>query len=104
MVYHRLTPSAIPVIAAAAVLFAGTAIARADTNDDAFLQQLKNLGLDCTSSALCIQDGQNICTYLRSGNTHAAAAQNVVATSNGMSLQQAWGVVGAAQQHYCPDS
>jgi hypothetical protein len=86
------------------MLFAGTAIARADSNDDAFLQQLKSLGITCSSASLCLQDGQNICTYLRNGNTHAAAAQNVVDTSNGISLQQAWGVVAAAQQHYCPDS
>jgi hypothetical protein len=88
-----LTRLTIPVIIGAA-LTAGTAVASADTDDDAYLSKLKNLGFTWQSGS----DSDII------GKTPDAIAADLHGqlSSKGYSFADITGWVSAAESVYCP--
>jgi Protein of unknown function (DUF732) len=82
--------------AAVFALTAGTAIASADSSDDAFVAALRNAGITVDNPGPTLYDlGRLICTDLKSGKTPDQIAQDFEGG-------QGPAVVAAAKQAYCP--
>jgi Protein of unknown function (DUF732) len=100
--FTRLT---IPLIISAA-LTTGTAVATADSSDDAYLSKLKNLGFTWQSGADSdiIGMGHSICSDRLAGKTPDAIAADLHGqlSSKGYSFADITGMVSAAESVYCP--
>jgi hypothetical protein len=96
----------IPVMVGAA-LTSGTAIAMADSTDDAYLSKLKNLGFTWNSGADAdmVAMGHGICSDRLAGKTPDAIAADLHSSlvSKGYSFADLTGMVSAAESTYCPD-
>lgn len=96
----------IPVMVGAA-LTASTAIASADSTDDAYLSKLKNLGVTWQSGgdSDMIAMGHAVCADRMAGKTPDAIAADLHSqlVSKGYSFADMTGWVSAAESTYCPD-
>src|SRR6202051_492772 len=103
---RRLARLTIPVMAAAAVV-ASTPIATADPVNDAYLAQLRAVGLNWPPEhdAAMIGMAQLICDDLGWGWTPDHIAQDVHANLDprGISIGDVGSMVGLAHQTYCPN-
>jgi hypothetical protein len=79
-----------------AALTAGTAIAVADANDDAFTAALQKAGISSTDPAVLHDLGRLICRDLALGTAPDKIAQDFDPPGQGAVL------VAAAKQAYCP--
>ena len=97
---------AAPVLVGAA-LAATTAIASADSTDDAYLTKLHNLGFTWPSSndSDMIAMGHAVCADRMAGKTPDAIAADLHSSmsSKGFSFADMTGWVSAAESTYCPD-
>jgi hypothetical protein len=95
----------IPVMVSAA-LASGTAIAMADSTDDAYLAKLKNLGFSWPSSSDSdmIAMGHAVCADRMAGKTPDAIASDLHSSmsAKGFSFADMTGWVSAAESTYCP--
>ena len=95
----------IPVMVGAA-LTASTAIASADSTDDAYLAKLKTLGFSWPSSADSdmIAMGHAVCADRMAGKTPDAIATDLHSSmsAKGFSFADMTGWVSAAESNYCP--
>jgi Protein of unknown function (DUF732) len=95
----------IPVMVGAA-LTTGTAIAMADSTDDAYIAKLKSLGFTWNSGADSdmVGVGHQICADRMAGKTPDAIAADIHSTlsSKGYSFADVTGMVSAAESVYCP--
>ncbi len=95
----------IPVMVGAA-LTASTAIASADSTDDAYLAKLKTLGFSWPSSADSdmIAMGHAVCADRMAGKTPDAIASDLHSSmsAKGFSFADMTGWVSAAESTYCP--
>ncbi|OBA76982.1 hypothetical protein A5641_19640 [Mycobacterium sp. 1554424.7] len=95
----------IPVMVSAA-LTASTAIASADSTDDAYLAKLKNLGFTWQSGADSdmVSMGHSICADRMAGKTPDVIASDLHSqlASKGYSFADLTGMVSAAESVYCP--
>lgn len=95
----------IPLMVGAA-LTASTAIASADSTDDAYLAKLKNLGFSWPSSSDSdmIAMGHAVCADRMAGKTPDAIAADLHSnmSSKGFSFADMTGWVSAAESTYCP--
>jgi Protein of unknown function (DUF732) len=100
-----LAKLAIPVMVGAA-LTASTAIASADSTDDAYLAKLKTLGFSWPSSSDSdmIAMGHAVCADRMSGKTPDAIATDLHSSmsAKGFSFADMTGWVSAAESTYCP--
>jgi Protein of unknown function (DUF732) len=100
-----LAKLAIPVMVGAA-LTASTAIASADSTDDAYLAKLKTLGFSWPSSSDSdmIAMGHAVCADRMSGKTPDAIASDLHSSmsAKGFSFADMTGWVSAAESTYCP--
>lgn len=96
----------IPIIVGAA-LTGGSAIAMADSTDEAYLTKLHALGFNWNSGADSdiIAMGHGICADRMSGKTPDAIATDLHSnlSSKGYSFADLTGMVSAAESVYCPD-
>jgi hypothetical protein len=104
MLSHRLTTIATVGIGAAvmglgAVATAGTAAA--SSADDAFIAQMKVLGVTFTSPQEAVREGRQVCTELAAGKTGTDVAMEVLSQTDLTSKQAAYFVVNASSA-YCP--
>jgi hypothetical protein len=90
-----------------AALTTGTAIASADSTDNAYITKLHNLGFTWSSGgdSDMVAIGHQICTDRMSGETPDAIASDIHSTlgSKGYSFADVTGMVSAAESVYCPD-
>ncbi|MCV7049926.1 DUF732 domain-containing protein [Mycobacterium heidelbergense] len=88
-------------------LTTGTAIAMADSTDDAYLTKLHGLGFSWNSGgdADMISIGHQICSDRMAGKTPDAIAADIHSglSSKGYSFADVTGMVSAAESTYCPD-
>jgi hypothetical protein len=95
----------IPVMVGAA-LTASTAIASADSTDDAYLAKLKNLGFSWPSAgdSDMIALGHAVCADRMAGKTPDAIAADLHSgmSSKGFTFADMTGWVSAAESTYCP--
>jgi Protein of unknown function (DUF732) len=100
---RKLCLLSVPAIAAVA-LTAGTGVAVAD--DDAYLAQLKKIGVSWPSGDdyKLISLGHAICSDRVAGKTPDALAGDVQSTlsGGGFSYNDATAIVSAAESNYCP--
>ena len=107
MISHR---RAIAVVMAAAGIsvFSGAASAHAQTADEAFTKAVASLGIEASPNADLPKVGHQVCDMLTTGLTGnpnpVPAVRGVVATlaDNGMSREQAAGLMKASVVIYCP--
>ncbi len=90
-----------------AALTTGTAIAVADSTDDAFLTQMHKLGFTWPAGddSAIIAMGHQICADRMAGKTPDAIAQDIHSTlgSKGITFADVTSMVSAAESNYCPD-
>ncbi len=99
---HRRIRWALPLIAAAAALLTSTAVAAADSNDDAFIAHLHVIGFQAKQSDKdLVSLGHSICSELNGGTSEASAVSQV-ASGGGFSNDRAQEFVTASEQYYCP--
>lgn len=95
----------IPVMVGAA-LTASTAIAMADSTDEAYIGKLHGLGFTWASGADSdmVAIGHQICADRMAGQTPDAIASDIHGTlsSKGYSFADVTGMVSAAESVYCP--
>ncbi|ORV85878.1 hypothetical protein AWC11_18360 [Mycobacterium interjectum] len=95
----------IPVMVGAA-LAVSTAIASADSTDDAYLAKLKNLGFSwpSASDSDMIAMGHAVCADRMAGKTPDAIAADLHSSisAKGFSFADMTGWVSAAESTYCP--
>jgi hypothetical protein len=88
-----------------AALTAGTAIAGADANDDAFIAAVQQQLTVANPAGLPVM-GREICTDLGKGTSPDQIAADLMAYTapdgTKMSQQQAKAIVAAAKKSYCP--
>jgi hypothetical protein len=103
---RRLGNLTIPVIIAAATITTSTAIAVADSTDDAFIAKMHSLGVTWPAGedSVAISLGHAICADRNAGNTPDAIATDVHNQLNGkgFTYQDATAIVSAAESTYCP--
>lgn len=93
--------SGIPVLAATAALTVSTAIAAADSNDDAYFAQIQKLGIS-VSQNVAVNAGHEICSNLKEGTSADQIISSLMTETNPpLTLDQATGAFRAAKQHYC---
>lgn len=89
-----------------AALTTSTAIAVADSTDDAFVGQMHNLGFSWPSAddSTIIAMGHQICADRMAGKTPDAIAQDIHGTlgSKGITFADVTSMVSAAESNYCP--
>jgi len=109
MVAHRhLSTVAIATIASTAVLTLSTASAAADPNDDAFLAQMRSIGIGTGDQSL-VGYAEAVCNILATPGVSPAqltdsfeagsglTSQNPALTSHNVGL-----FITASQKYYCP--
>jgi hypothetical protein len=82
-----------------AVATAGTA--GASTTDDAFIAQMKAVGVTFSSPQAAVAQGHQVCKELASGKTGTEIANEVLSQTDLTSKQAAYFVVDATKA-YCP--
>lgn len=87
--------------AAAGLALATAGAAGASTTDDAFITEMRGLGVTFTSPQEAIKEGHQVCRELAAGKTGTDVATEVLSQTNLTSKQAAYFVVDAAQA-YCP--
>ena len=105
MFSHRMTKIAATAIGAATIGLAGLATAgtaSATTADDAFIAQMKAIGVSFTSPQAAVREGNQVCSDLSSGKTGADIANEVKSQTDLTSKQAAYFVVYATKT-YCPE-
>jgi hypothetical protein len=104
MFSHRITTIATTAIGAAAIGLAAVAAAGtagASTTDDAFIAQMKSLGVSFSSPQEAAKEGHQVCAELAAGKTGTDVATEVLNQTNLTSKQAAYFVVDATKA-YCP--
>ncbi|MGB9303235.1 MAG: DUF732 domain-containing protein [Mycobacterium sp.] len=99
---HRFVVAATVGAAAlglAALAACGTAAA--NSTDDAFIAQMKAVGVTFSSPQIAVQDAHQVCKELAGGKTGSEVANEVVSQTD-LSPKQAAIFVGNATQTYCP--
>ncbi|MCV7103076.1 DUF732 domain-containing protein [Mycobacterium palustre] len=99
----RITATVSTTIGAAAV---GLAVATAggaaaSTIDDAFIAEMRGLGISFSSPQDAIKDGHQVCIELNSGKTGTDVAREVLRQTDLTTKQAAYFVVDATKA-YCP--
>ncbi|ORV92947.1 hypothetical protein AWC11_06750 [Mycobacterium interjectum] len=99
----RITAAVTTAVGAAAVglALATAGAAGASTADDAFITEMRGLGVTFTSPQEAIQEGHQVCRELAAGKTGTDVATEVLSQTNLTTKQAAYFVVDAAQA-YCP--
>jgi Protein of unknown function (DUF732) len=99
----RLTAAVTTAVGAAAVgLAVATAgAAGATTTDDAFIAQMKSLGITFTSAGEAVKEGHQVCMELGAGETGTDVATEVLSQTDLTTDQAAYFVVDATKA-YCP--
>jgi hypothetical protein len=98
----RITAAVTTAVGAAAGLALATAgAAGASTADDAFITEMRGLGVTFTSPQEAIKQGHQVCRELAAGKTGTDVATEVLSQTNLTSKQAAYFVVDAAEA-YCP--
>ncbi|SOJ56562.1 hypothetical protein MSIMFB_04040 [Mycobacterium simulans] len=82
-----------------AVATAGTAAA--STTDDAFIAQMKAVGITFSSPQAAVAQGHQVCRELATGKTGGQIAQEVLSQTN-LTTKQAASFVVDATKAYCP--
>jgi hypothetical protein len=89
-----------------AALVTSTAIAVADTTDDAFIGQMHKLGFTWPAGddSDIIAMGHQICADRMAGRTPDATAQDIHSTlgAKGITFADVTSIVSAAESTYCP--
>jgi hypothetical protein len=103
MISPRITAAVTTAIGAAAVgLAVATAgAAAASTADDAFITEMRGLGVTFTSPQEAIKEGHQVCIELNSGKTGTDVAKEVLSQTDLTTKQAAYFVVDATKA-YCP--
>ncbi len=107
MIRHRRA-IAVAMVAAGLSGFAGAASADAQTRDEAFAQAVASLGIQLSPNADLPKVGHQVCDMLTTGVTGnpnpVPAVRGVVniLVNNGMSREQAAGLMKASVAIYCP--
>ncbi|MBS4730214.1 DUF732 domain-containing protein [Mycobacterium sp. SM1] len=81
---------------------AGAARADDDPRDDAFLQALKDVGIEYPNADQVIASGKAVCSYMAGGHTLNETAQAVAEQNPNLSPLQALQFVDLARGAYCP--
>lgn len=99
----RITAAVTTAVGAAAVglALATAGAAGASTADDAFITEMRGLGVTFTSPQEAIKEGHQVCRELAAGKTGTDVAGEVLSQTNLTTKQAAYFVVDAAQA-YCP--
>ncbi len=99
----RITAAVTTAVGAAAVglALATAGAAGASTADDAFITEMRGLGVTFTSPQEAIKEGHQVCRELAAGKTGTDVATEVLSQTNLTAKQAAYFVVDAAQA-YCP--
>jgi hypothetical protein len=99
----RITAAVTTAIGAAAIgLAVATAgAAGASTADDAFITEMRGLGVTFTSPQEAVKAGHQVCKELAAGRTGTEVATEVLSQTNLTTKQAAYFVVDATQA-YCP--
>ena len=98
----------IVVAAAASLVFAG--VARADTEDDNYLNLINTSGLGCgqgpftcpTGDSDMVQIGRAICRQLTHGNSSLAVSKQILRQKPGVQPDVVARLVAIAKTAYCP--
>jgi hypothetical protein len=102
---RKLHLMSIPVIVAGS-LFTGTAVALADSADDAFIAKLHALGVvwPAGEDGDAISLGHAICSDRAAGKTpdQLAAEVHSMLSPKGFTYQDGAAIVSAAESNYCP--
>lgn len=103
MISPRLTAAVTTAIGAAA---AGLAVATAgaagaSTADDAFITEMRALGVTFSTPQEAVNEGHQVCRELAAGKTGTDVATEVLSQTNLTTKQAAYFVVDATQAH-CP--
>ena len=103
MISPRITAAVTTAIGAAAVgLAVATAgAAGASTVDDAFITEMRGLGVTFTSPQEAVKEGHQVCRELAAGKTGTDVATEVLSQTNLTTKQAAYFVVDATEA-YCP--
>ena len=103
MISPRITAAVTTAIGAAAIgLAVATAgAAGASTADDAFITEMRGLGVTFTSPQEAVKAGHQVCKELAAGRTGTEVATEVLSQTNLTTKQAAYFVVDATQA-YCP--
>lgn len=100
-----LAKLAVPVMVGAA-LTTGTAIALADSTDDAFLSKMHQLGFSWPAGddSDIVSMGHQICADRTAGKTPDQIAQDIHSTlgAKGITFADVTSMVSAAESTYCP--
>jgi hypothetical protein len=103
---RRLAMLTVP-IAAGAVLFGTPAVANADRSDDAYLAQLRSLGMTWPPDhdAPLTTMGRLVCDDIAWGYSYDQIAQGIHANLNpqNVTLREVASMVSIAHSTYCPD-
>ena len=105
MFAHRITTIAATAIGAAAVglaVFAGAGTAAAITPDEAFITQMKSLGVTFDSPQEGVREGHQVCKELAAGKTGTDVAKEIL-TQTDLTTKQAASFVVNATNVYCPE-
>ncbi|OBG26387.1 DUF732 domain-containing protein [Mycobacterium sp. E3198] len=99
----RITAAVTAAVGAAAVglALATAGAAGAGTADDAFITEMRGLGVTFSSPQEAIKEGHQVCRELAAGKTGTDVATEVLSQTNLTTKQAAYFVVDAAQA-YCP--
>jgi len=103
---HRfVVASAVGWVVAGAALglaaLATSGTAGANTTDDAFIAQMKAVGVTFSSPEIAVKDAHQVCKELAGGTTGTEVANEVISQTDLSSKQAAIFVVNATQT-YCP--
>jgi hypothetical protein len=97
----RVTAAAAVVLGAAGLAVATARGAAAGTVDDAFITQIRGLGIGIHSRQQAIMDGYLVCVELNAGASGPEIAGQVLSQTN-LTPQQAGYFVVEAARAYCP--
>jgi Protein of unknown function (DUF732) len=87
--------------AAAGLAIASAGAAGASTADDAFITEMRGLGISFSSPQEAIKEGHQVCRELAAGKTGTDVATEVLSQTDLTTKQAAYFVVDATQA-YCP--
>ena len=105
----HLTAASMSMIVATVALTMSTAIAAADSNDDAFLAALESAGIptrgfDIGPQGSAVGEAKNICSVDGANGHHVSSLAGGIADPAGgnLNLAQATKFVELSEQYYCP--
>ncbi|OBG22815.1 DUF732 domain-containing protein [Mycobacterium sp. 852002-51057_SCH5723018] len=99
----RITAAVTTAIGAAAVglAVATGAAAAASTTDDAFITEMRGLGISFSSPQEAVKEGHQVCIELKGGKSGTDVASEVLSQTDLTTKQAAYFVVDATKA-YCP--